>query len=113
MKIAVPTHDGLKIATDLGLAEAFLVITIKAEEIVAEELRKNRLNTYFKKGKGPLALIEDCSVVLVNNVDVLFCELIRENHMECITTEENLITNAILHYLEHEYRSESNTCCCP
>ena len=72
MKIAVPTNDGLKIATDLGLAEAFLVITIKAEAIVGEELRKNQINT-----------------------------------------EENLITNAILRYLEHEYRNEANTCCCP
>ena len=113
MKIAVPTHDGLKIATDLGHADAFLVFTIKGEEIVNEELRKNRLNTYFNKEKGPLALIEDCSAVLVNNVDVLFCELIRENHMQCIATGETLITNVILHYLKQGYREESNTCCCP
>ena len=45
MKIAVPTHDGLKIAPDLGLADTYLVFIIKGEEIVAEELRKNRLNT--------------------------------------------------------------------
>ncbi len=113
MRIAIPTRDGLKITTDLGQAEAFLVITIQGGEMVSEELRKNRFNTYFDKGKGPLSLIEDCTIVLVNNVDIQFCELIRENHMECIATEENLITNAILHFLEHEYKSESNTCCCP
>lgn len=113
MKIAVPTQDGLQIATDLGQAEAFLVVTIKAEEIVSEELRKNRFDTYFKSGKGPLAMIEDCSAVLVLNPDLPFCELIRENHMECIATGETYITNAIIHYLEHEYNQESNTCCCP
>ena len=113
MKIAVPTHDGLKIATDFGLADSFLVVTIEAEEIVAEELRRNTLNTYFQKGKGPLALIHDCMTVIVNKVDMAFCELIRENHMSCIETEETLVTNAILHYLENEYRKEANTCCCP
>ena len=113
MKIAVPTQDGLRITTDFGLADSFLVVTIQAEEIVAEELRRNTLNTYFQKGKGPLALINDCSVVMVNKVDMAFCELIRDNHMECLQTEETLVTNAILHYLDHDYRKESNTCCSP
>ncbi|MBC8436132.1 MAG: hypothetical protein H8D88_01060 [Bacteroidetes bacterium] len=113
MKIAVPTHDGLKIATDFGLADTFLVFTIKGEEIVAEELRKNVLNTYFQKGKGPLALISDCTIVLVNKVDKPFCELIRENHMACLETAETLITSAVLHYLTHEYRREANTICSP
>jgi predicted Fe-Mo cluster-binding NifX family protein len=113
MKIAVPTNDGLRITPDLGQTEAFLVITVKAEEIVSEELRNNRLNTYLTNEKGPLALIEDCSVVLVNHVDLLFCEMLKANHMECINTSETLITNALLQYLKHEYRRESNTCCCP
>ena len=113
MKIAVPTHDGLKIATDFGLAEAFLVLTIQAEEIVVEELRKNTLNTYFQKGKGPLTLINDCSVVIVNKVDKSFSELIRKNDKECLETEEILIINAIINFLKHEYRKEANTCCCP
>lgn len=113
MKIAVPTHDGIRIAEDLGQADAFLVFTIQGEEIVFEEMRKNRFNTWFNTNMGPLALISDCALVLVNQVDLLFCEMIRENHMECLSTEERLITNALLRYLEHEYRSESNTCCCP
>ena len=113
MKIAIPTQDGLKIATDFGLAEAFLVLTIQAEEIVVEELRRNTLNTYFQNEKGPLTLISDCSVVIVNKVDNTFCELIRENEMECIETEETIITNAIIHYMKHEYLKEANTCCCP
>jgi len=113
MKIAVPTQDGLRIATDFGLAEAFLVLTIQAEEIIVEELRKNTLNTFLNKDKGPLALINDCSVVMVNNVDKVFYELIRENDMECLETEEILITNAIIHFLKHEYQKEANTCCSP
>lgn len=113
MKIAVPTNDGLRIAGDLGQADAFLVFTIKGEEIVFEELRKNRFDANVDKERGPLELISDCSTVLVNNMDLLFCELMRANHMECIATEETLITNAIIQYLEHQYRKESNTCCCP
>ena len=113
MKIAVPTQDGLRIVTDLGLAEAFLVLTIQAEEIVAEELRRNTMNTYFNKGEGPLALINDCSFVIVNKVDKSTSELIRENDMECLETKEILITNAIIHYLKNEYQKEANMCCSP
>ena len=113
MKIAIPTFDGMRIANDLGLADAFLVLTIKAEVIVSEELRRNALNTYFVKGQGPLALIKDCSVLIVKKMDEAFCELVSENEMECIETEEVLITNAIIQYLEHEYREKANTCCSP
>ncbi|MBC8315497.1 MAG: hypothetical protein ISR57_02045 [Bacteroidales bacterium] len=110
MKIAVPTQDGLRIVTDFGLAEAFLVLTIQAEEIIAEELRRNPLNNYNKE---PLALINDCSVVMVNKVDKSTSELIRKNDMECLETKEILITNAIIHYLKNEYRKEANMCCSP
>lgn len=113
MKVAVPTRDGLQIATDFSQADSFLVVTIQAEEVTGEELRKNSMHTFLEKGKGPLALIGDCSAVVVNKVDRFFYELIRKNHMECIETGEILITNALLHYLENEYRKESDTCCSP
>jgi len=113
MKIAIPTQDGLHLTIDFGKADTFLIVTIQSGEVMDEELRKNRLNTYMEKKKGPLVLISDCTVVLVHKMDTVFCKLLQENHIEYIKTDENLITNAILRYLEHEYRKEANTCCCP
>lgn len=113
MKIAVPTQKSLQVAPDLGQADAFVVLTIQGGEIVHEELRKITRNINAGDGMGFLAPIHDCSAVILNKQDEEYCKLIRENRLDCYPTEEILVTNAILRYLEHEYLKESNTCCCP
>ena len=113
MKIAIPTNDGLTISPDFGQAKGFLVLTLELGEIVKEEMRWNMLSDMLCSSDGLLHPINDCQVALVNDIGPALTRLVTGQKTEIIRTQESIITNAYVHYLENTLRKEANTCCCP
>ena len=113
MKIAIPTNDGLSISPDFGQAKGFLIVTSELGEITNEELRWNKLSDILCSGDGFLTHVSDCQVIMVNHIGTTFSGLLNGEKKEIVRTEETIITNAYIRYLENTMRKEANTCCCP
>jgi predicted Fe-Mo cluster-binding NifX family protein len=112
MKIAIPTKDGLMIAPAFETADEFLILTIVLGEIVEEEIRRRQ-----EPGKIDLdqtfSQLLDCSLIVIREISESSANYFRSRSIRIMRTEEEIITSIIVHYLEHEYRDASNTCCCP
>jgi predicted Fe-Mo cluster-binding NifX family protein len=113
MKIAIPTNDGLTISPDFGQAKGFLILTSELGVISSEELRWNKLSDILCSEDGYLSPITDCQVVMVNKIGPTFSGLITGQKKEIVSTDDSIITNAYIHYLENTLQKEANTCCCP
>jgi hypothetical protein len=113
MKIAIPTNDGLTLSPDFGQTKGFLILTIELGEIIKEEMRWNKLSDILCSPEGYLTPINDCGVVMVNNIGPVFRGLLIGKEKEIVFTSETIITNAYVHFLENTLRKEANNCCCP
>jgi len=113
MKIAIPTDDGLTLATQFNTALAYLVLTLELGEIVHQEKRLNNANEASVKEMPTFDMIRDCEVVIVREIGEGPAGLLKSQDKEIIRTNETIITSAIMHYLGSAYIKESNTCCCP
>ena len=113
MKIAIPTDDGLTLATQFNTALAYLVLTVELGEIVHQEKRLNNTNNVSVKEMTTFDMIRDCDVVIVREIGVVPTNILKSQDKEIIRTNETIITSAIMHYLGSAYKKESNTCCCP
>jgi predicted Fe-Mo cluster-binding NifX family protein len=112
MKFAIPTNDGINVAPDFESAKGCLVVTLVLNDIVHEDLRWR--SDQPGSGTGLLcSAVADCSLVIVRKITSEGKNMFREKNITLIQTGEEIITNAIVHYLEHEYREAANTCCCP
>jgi predicted Fe-Mo cluster-binding NifX family protein len=112
MKIAIPTNDSLMIASSFETCDEFLILTIMLGEIVEEEIRQRQ-----EPGKIDLyqtfPQLLDCSLIVVREISEPSTKYFRSKGIRIMKTEEEIITSIVVHYLEHEYRDASNTCCCP
>lgn len=113
MKIAFPTNDGLSFCSDFSQSKAFLILTCELGEITGEEMRWNKTNDVIFNSDLFLTPINDCQVVMANDIGPLFTGLLRGKKKDIVLTQESIITNAYVHYLENSLRKEANTCCCP
>jgi predicted Fe-Mo cluster-binding NifX family protein len=112
MKIAIPTNDGINVAPCFESAKGCLIVTISLGDIVHEDLRWKSDNI----GADTTELcseVSDCSFVIVHELTQSAKKIFKENRITVIQTADDIITNAIIHYLEHEHLEASNTCCCP
>ena len=112
MKIAIPTDDGINVAPLFDSAKGCMIITLVFGDIVHEDLRWRS----GKPGSTPeefCSSISDCSLVLVRDVNPAGIKVFQEKKITIARTADEIITNAIVHYLEHEHLEASNTCCCP
>jgi hypothetical protein len=112
MKFAIPTNDGINVASDFTSAKGCLIVTLVLGEIVKEDLRwrdpSSGLDTH-----QICSAVEDCTLVIIRDPDPGTRKMFDERNMTVIATKDGIITNAIVHYLEHEHLEASNTCCCP
>jgi predicted Fe-Mo cluster-binding NifX family protein len=112
MKIAISTNDGIRMAPAFEISDGFLILTIEFGEIVEEDIR-------WKQGSGKvnvgeiLSQISDCSVIVVREISESSMQFLRNKSIDVFRTTEEIITNVIVHYLEHQYREASDHCCCP
>jgi predicted Fe-Mo cluster-binding NifX family protein len=112
MKIAVSTNDGLHVAPDFEGARGFLFFTVALGEITHQEwcpsARPGNLPVEEK-----VSALSDCSGIIVRNIQSSSSRLLQDHGIPVIRSGGEIITNVIVQYLEREYRSASNTCCCP
>jgi predicted Fe-Mo cluster-binding NifX family protein len=112
MKIAISTNDGLMMAPVFETCESFLILTIILGEIIEEEVRwrhepgKMNLEEIFSQ-------LSDCSLIIAGEISESSMRFSRDKSIPVIRTKEKIVTNVIVHYLEHQYREASDTCCCP
>jgi hypothetical protein len=111
MKIAVPTNDGIHIAPDLESAKGCMVISLVFSEIVNQDIRWKEDARTGSMASFPE--IAECNCIMLRSKTDPSLHLPRMKDLSVIRTSDELITNAIVHYLEHEHLAASNTCCCP
>jgi predicted Fe-Mo cluster-binding NifX family protein len=112
MKIAISTNDGLMMAPSFENSEKFLVLNVVLGEIIKEEIRWKREPDKWTV-EDIAAFLSDCSQVVVRRISESSSLLLSDKGIRVIRTNEEIITNIIVHYLEHEYREASDHCCCP
>jgi predicted Fe-Mo cluster-binding NifX family protein len=112
MKIAIPTNDCLMIAPVFETSDEFLILTIMLGEIVEEEIRQRQEPGKIDPDQIFPQLL-DCSLIVVREISESSAQYFRSKSIRIMRTEEEIITSIVVHYLEHEYRDASNTCCCP
>ena len=112
MKIAIPTDDGINVALDFESAKGYLIVTLQLGEIISEDIRW-RNDTAVSTPLVFCAGIADCSLVIARKPDDSGRQLFSDHDVTIIYTSDEIITNAIFHYLEHEHLAASNSCCCP
>jgi hypothetical protein len=113
MKIAIPTNDGLTVASQLSPVKGFLVMTIYLGEIMNQEMRWINANGNVADEEKILSYLADCDRVLVREITGRQKEILLSDSREIIPTGETIITKAILSFLDLSLRKETNSCCCP
>ena len=112
MKIAISTNDGLRMAPAFEISDGFLILTLEFGEIVEEDIRWKQESGHGNN-REILSQLSDCSVIVVREISESFIQFFRNKSVDVFRTEEEIITNVIVHYLEHQYREASDHCCCP
>jgi predicted Fe-Mo cluster-binding NifX family protein len=113
MKAAIPTNDGLMMAPTFENAGGFLVLNIELGKVVDQEMIWNKPGEMTASPESYISLIKDCSVVISENITAPFKAVLEQRKIRHISSPDRIITNAIVHYVEHEVRKAADTCCCP
>jgi len=113
MKIAIPTDDGLFVSGNLNPDSTFLVITLELGEIIGQEMRSRKPGNTFNMKSKPFQRINDCDVVIANEVGTGTAGVLVSLDKILVRTNETIVTSALMQYLDSAFKKESNTCCCP
>ena len=113
MKAAVPTNDGLMIASSFEEAKGFLILNIEMGKVTGEELVWNQVAYDKKAPQVYLSALKDCSAVLSLPVNGDLKTTMLSQGISMISSNERIIHNAIVNYLEHEVSRAADYCCCP
>jgi hypothetical protein len=112
MKIAIPTSDEINIAENLSNSIGYLVFTVQFGEIVAEEFRPISWSDLLVDTGKSIPNIEDCSV-LIQRANGHGERVPAGSGKQVVITNESIITNIIVRYLNTSLVRESNLSCCP
>jgi len=112
MKAAIPTNDGLMMASSFEDAKGFLILNIELGKVVKEEMIGSLPGRSSSAG-DVYDLLQDCSAVLACNITDASKTILEKRHISIIPSRDKIITNVILSYLEHEVGKVADTCCCP
>ena len=113
MKAAIPTNDGIMMATSFEQAKGFLIVNIELGEVVKEELILNKAGYTADSPEGYLTQINDCSAVFADAITGSLKSLLNNKGITLIQSKDSIITNVIVHYLEREVGKAADYCCCP
>jgi len=113
MKAAIPTNDGIMMATSFEQAKGFLILTIELGQVVKEELIWNKVGYIPDSPEDYLTPVNDCSAVFADTIPDSLKNVLNKNGISLIQSRDSIITNAIVHYLEHEVSKAADYCCCP
>ena len=112
MKAAIPTNDGLIMASSFEDARGFLLLNIELGKVVKEEMIGSKPGRSSTAG-NVFDLLKDCSAGLTGNITETSKTILEKRNISVIASHDSIITNVIMNYLEHEVGKEADTCCCP
>ena len=113
MKAAFPTNDGIMMATSFEQAKGFLILTIELGQVVKEELIWNRAGYVEDSPESYITPVCDCAAVFADTIPDSLKNALNKKDISLIQSRDSIITNAIVHYLEHEVSKAADYCCCP
>ena len=113
MKAAIPTNDGLMMASSFEKAKGFLILNIELGKITREEIIWRKNGQLTESPENVTDVIKDCSAVIADGIAGPYKKVLERRKIAFIHSSDNIITNAIIHYLEHETGKAADTCCCP
>ena len=113
MKAAIPTNDGIMMASLFEQAKGFLVLNIELGKIVKEELIWNNTRYIADSPEGFLAPLNECSAVFAEKIADSLKSALGKKGISLIRSHDSIITNVIVNYLENEVGKAADYCCCP
>jgi hypothetical protein len=99
-KIAVPTDDGIIVGENFNSSRGYLVATVVSGKIIHQEMRWNLLSEIMTSEFGSYYNLEDCDIILVNNIGTRHGILLKEINKTVVHTGETMINNAFCKYFE-------------
>jgi len=99
IKIAIPTDDGLMVNQQFKGSRGFIVATILEGKIVHQELRWNLLSEILTSEHGSFYNLDDCDVVIVNEIGPRQRELLQVIKKKIVQTNQTEIPKALLDYV--------------
>ena len=113
MKIAIPTNDGFTINQHFTSAKGFLVSTIQFGEVIEQEMRWNPESEVTTSVNELYQNIFDCEKVIVREIGFNQSNFLQLQKKTVIKTQETIITNILMQYLQTILLKESDIYCCP
>jgi predicted Fe-Mo cluster-binding NifX family protein len=133
MIVLIPTNDGLTIAPELNMANAFRCLNITngaVKEDIIREIKNESLEGFidavekdarfydYAAGKIHLSAGEGTEliqngIVITSAISSEAKERLQKHKFEIMLSRESNIINAILDYIKHYAPTESDYCCCP
>lgn len=112
MKIAISTDDKLHVSNQFCQSKFYKIFLIEKGTIVKEEFRDN-----YCPGKGSHSevynIIGDCNTIIATDFDAELNTFFKGRGCKVIRTNENIITKAVVNYVNEMNRIQSNYCCQP
>ncbi|MCE5304867.1 MAG: NifB/NifX family molybdenum-iron cluster-binding protein [Chloroherpetonaceae bacterium] len=91
MKIAIPSDDKVKITQNFNNAKGFIVYELDNKLLVNFEYREKN-----HQGNEVINLIDDCSSVICNKIEVDIREELAKNDIKVLKTIESNAKKAVL-----------------
>ncbi|MEI6883309.1 MAG: NifB/NifX family molybdenum-iron cluster-binding protein [Bacteroidota bacterium] len=113
MKAAIPTNDGIKMAPSFEQAKGFLILNIELGRVVNEELVWKSISNRLTNPVDNMTLLSGCSAVITEKISEQNIAGLSSNGITLVQSNDSIITNTIVHYLEHEISKAADHCCCP
>ena len=113
MKAAIPTNDGIMMASSFEKASGFLMMDIELGQIVKGELALNKTAYDAHSPETYLNPLNDCTAVFVKTIPDSLMALLIKKGISLIYSNDQIINNIMFNYIEHEVRKAADYCCCP
>jgi hypothetical protein len=99
IRVAIPTDDGVSIKSGFSGSRGFAVAVVENETIIRQEIRWNLLSEILTSAYGMYYNLEDCDVVIVNEICDGHRDMLHGYRKEVVETGHTEIMSAIRYYL--------------
>jgi predicted Fe-Mo cluster-binding NifX family protein len=112
MKGAIPTNDGILMASSIDEARGYLIFDVDKGKLTNVEMVWKQTG-YQVNTENMIQPIAGCNMAFASRYSDLTKELLLKKGIDPVCSGDEIITNVIVHYIEDELRHASDCCCCP